>query len=821
MPQAVDIIISFRDKFSAGIRKVKSEMKGLGQEAKGLGARLKTVQGALGAFGLAAGGAAVVAAFSKAVGTFKEFDDTMRAVGAVSGATTEELQMLRDTAEKMGAETRFSASEAADGLRLLSMAGLSAADSIEVLPSVLQLASAGMVDLGTAADIATNVMSAFGLTVEELPRVNDVLVKTFTSTNTTLGELGEAFKLVGPIAKGLGADFEDLNAALGQLGNAGLKGSLAGTSLRGALNALFNPTKEEAKLMEEIRKTWAPEDIEKALKSKDAKFYRDLFSRMKTLGTYKNKRAITDEGARRVQHYKIEEKINEKFIQKWKDAQSKQLYGLTSEQMQKAKKILDNEAIRLEKELKSQYKITVNPSDFDTFRELKIRERRDYNKYLADQLRKKIKGVIKEKTVVYPEIEEKRFVVGEVKITYLDGRTKIYRATSEAKLKELRKLRDYVDKLRQQKLAKEREIYSGLTYEQEMQRRNLINEMLRKEIKVKQKVESIVREGRPKTKIATRYEYLGGKVPVKTTWSPTKKIWTVKDLYKAGILRVEPDVKTVSSGLKQQYQQILKEPVVKKKISKITKAIEEAKQKSIEIKKQLKGTELTPTDRRFRTAIAVDKELEYYTKRLENAKSFYEKLGEKIGKVKPREVQRMKPYWETYEPLVKPKVKTEEVIGVVAKSKQAEVSKTVQGQIKVQKPLIITKPKVATVTASALGTRTIQRVYPLRAVKPVQATVQERALLKQTIQRQIPVMIQPRATIQKQALITMPLYKEEFLPFILPSSRPQKPLGKKREEEFYPERYKWRHFWLPTLQGIATGKYTLRKGFKPPKIIRM
>jgi len=252
MPQAVDIIISFRDKFSAGIRKVKSEMKGLGQEAKGLGARLKTVQGALGAFGLAAGGAAVVAAFSKAVGTFKEFDDTMRAVGAVSGATTEELQMLRDTAEKMGAETRFSASEAADGLRLLSMAGLSAADSIEVLPSVLQLASAGMVDLGTAADIATNVMSAFGLTVEELPRVNDVLVKTFTSTNTPLGELGEAFKLVGPIAKGLGADFEDLNAALGQLGNAGLKGSLAGTSLRGALNALFNPTKEEAKLMEDL-----------------------------------------------------------------------------------------------------------------------------------------------------------------------------------------------------------------------------------------------------------------------------------------------------------------------------------------------------------------------------------------------------------------------------------------------------------------------------------------------------------------------------------------------------------------------------------------
>lgn len=247
----LDIIVRVRDATRSGFETARRGLRGLDTQAgktqlsfRGLYGEIAKIAGILGA-----------GAFLKnAVQTFTEFDDTMRQVGAVTGATAEQMELLTRTAKTMGATTRFSASEAADGLRLLGMAGLTATEATEALPGVLNLAAAGSLDLGTAADIATNVLAGFGLEVENLGQVNDVLVKTFTSSNTTLGELGEGFKLVGPIAKGLGADFEDLVGAIGQLGNAGLKGTLAGTALRGALNALFNPTKEEAKLMEDLSK---------------------------------------------------------------------------------------------------------------------------------------------------------------------------------------------------------------------------------------------------------------------------------------------------------------------------------------------------------------------------------------------------------------------------------------------------------------------------------------------------------------------------------------------------------------------------------------
>lgn len=247
--ERLDIIVQFRTAAAAGLKAAQTSIKGIGTAAAASTTLLRGFVGQMAALAVAVGAGAFL---KSAITTFAEFDDVMRQAGAVTGATAEEMQVMRDVAKEMGQTTRFTASQAADGLRLMGMAGFEAAEATQALPDVLNLAAAGGLELGQAADIATNVLAGFGLEVENLGQVNDVLAKTFTSSNTTLVELGESFKLVGPIAKGVGADFEELLAAIGKLGDAGLKGTLSGTALRGAINALLNPTNEEAKLMEEL-----------------------------------------------------------------------------------------------------------------------------------------------------------------------------------------------------------------------------------------------------------------------------------------------------------------------------------------------------------------------------------------------------------------------------------------------------------------------------------------------------------------------------------------------------------------------------------------
>ena len=188
----------------------------------------------------------------KLIRLFADFDDTMRRVGAVTNATSEELLMMRDAAKEAGSTTRFTASQAAEGLLYLGMAGFSARQATEALPNVLRLAAAGAVDLGQAADITTNILTGYGMRVEELGRVNDVLVKTFTSSNSTLEELGYAFSYVGPIAKSAGLEFEETAALLGKLHDAGIKGERAGTALRGAISRLLRPVRGTGKAIEEL-----------------------------------------------------------------------------------------------------------------------------------------------------------------------------------------------------------------------------------------------------------------------------------------------------------------------------------------------------------------------------------------------------------------------------------------------------------------------------------------------------------------------------------------------------------------------------------------
>lgn len=181
-----------------------------------------------------------------------DFEKSMNRVKALSGATGEEFEHLRSVAKKLGAETQFSATQAAEGLSFLAMAGFSAAEAAEALPGVLDLAAAGAIDLGRAADIASNILSGFALEIKELPRLNDVLTKTFTSTNTSLEQLGEAFQYVGPVASSAGLSIEETAAAIGLLGNAGIQGSSAGTALRGVISRLLSPAGEAAATLDRL-----------------------------------------------------------------------------------------------------------------------------------------------------------------------------------------------------------------------------------------------------------------------------------------------------------------------------------------------------------------------------------------------------------------------------------------------------------------------------------------------------------------------------------------------------------------------------------------
>lgn len=184
--------------------------------------------------------------------TAGDFQSSMNRIKAVSGATGSEFTQLRDQAKELGATTQFSASQAADAMGFLAMAGFKASDIMTALPGVLNLAAAGAIDLGEAADIASNILSGYGFQAKDIGKVNDVLAKTFTSTNVDMRMLGESFKYVGPVAKSAGLGFEEVSAAVGLLGNAGIQGSQAGTTLRMAIARLAKPPKMAQKALKAL-----------------------------------------------------------------------------------------------------------------------------------------------------------------------------------------------------------------------------------------------------------------------------------------------------------------------------------------------------------------------------------------------------------------------------------------------------------------------------------------------------------------------------------------------------------------------------------------
>lgn len=194
----------------------------------------------------------IVALGTKAVQTGAEFESAMSKVQALSGATGEDFTRLEAKARELGASTVFSATEAAEGLQYMALAGYSTEAMLDSLEPVLLLAAGAEMDLGRTSDIVTDAMTALGLEASETTRFTDVLAKTMTSSNTDVSQLGEAFKYVAPLAGSLGFSIEDLGLVLGTMADNGIKGSQAGTVLRGTLTNLVNPTDAMAQAMQEL-----------------------------------------------------------------------------------------------------------------------------------------------------------------------------------------------------------------------------------------------------------------------------------------------------------------------------------------------------------------------------------------------------------------------------------------------------------------------------------------------------------------------------------------------------------------------------------------
>ena len=196
--------------------------------------------------------AVAMAGIGASVKTAIDFEAAMSKVGAISRANKEDLARLTATARELGATTAWSASQAAEGMQFLAMAGFSVNDTIAAMPGMLALASAGAVDLADAADIASNILTGFGLKSKDMGRVADVMTNAFTQSNVSVQMLGETMKYVAPVAESLGVSIETTAAMTGKLGDAGIQASMAGTALRAIMSRLAAPPKAAADALKSL-----------------------------------------------------------------------------------------------------------------------------------------------------------------------------------------------------------------------------------------------------------------------------------------------------------------------------------------------------------------------------------------------------------------------------------------------------------------------------------------------------------------------------------------------------------------------------------------
>ena len=195
--------------------------------------------------------AGVTALGTIAVKTGADFDSAMSKVAAVSGATGSEMDTLREKAREMGSKTKFSASEAAEAMNYMAMAGWKTNDMLSGIEGIMNLAAASGEDLASTSDIVTDALTAFGLSASDSGHFADILAAASSNANTNVSMMGETFKYAAPVLGSLGYSAEDSAIAIGLMANAGIKSSQAGTALRSAITNLAKPTDTVASAMEQ------------------------------------------------------------------------------------------------------------------------------------------------------------------------------------------------------------------------------------------------------------------------------------------------------------------------------------------------------------------------------------------------------------------------------------------------------------------------------------------------------------------------------------------------------------------------------------------
>ena len=207
------------------------KLKDVGSNIEGVGKKLLPVTATVTALGTAS------------VKTAADFEAAMSKVAAVSGASGKELEDLTAKAREMGSKTKFSASEAAEAMNYMAMAGWKTEDMLSGIEGVMNLAAASGEDLATTSDIVTDALTAFGLSAQDSGHFADVLAAASSNANTNVSMMGETFKYCAPIAGALGFSVEDTAEAIGLMANAGIKSTQAGTSLRTIMTNLSGEVK--------------------------------------------------------------------------------------------------------------------------------------------------------------------------------------------------------------------------------------------------------------------------------------------------------------------------------------------------------------------------------------------------------------------------------------------------------------------------------------------------------------------------------------------------------------------------------------------------
>lgn len=229
------------DLDSSGIEKGLSKIGGLA--VKGL----SVATGAITGTATALGGVSIAA-----IKAGSDFESQMSRVQAISGATGSEFNKLKEQAIQLGADTAFSSSQAAEGMENLAAAGFTTSEIMDAMPGLLDLAAASGEDLATSSDIAASTLRGFGLEASDAAHVADVLAANANKTNSSVADTGEAMKYVAPLARAAGLSMEETAAAIGIMANAGIQGSQAGTTLRGAISRLSKPTKQMSECMADL-----------------------------------------------------------------------------------------------------------------------------------------------------------------------------------------------------------------------------------------------------------------------------------------------------------------------------------------------------------------------------------------------------------------------------------------------------------------------------------------------------------------------------------------------------------------------------------------